>query len=874
MRVGCAFETIRKVESGRRRPSRQLAALLAAALGASQDEIPSLVDLARAGTDDLTDHPLSLTTQEDDHAASRTPHASFPAGLPASRTGFIGRESEVERVSRFFSVEGVRLVTLVGPPGIGKTRLALQVASLLSNQFNSGVLFVPLSLVTNPDLVLPAIAQALGLKEVAGQPLRTTLRDFLRQREMMLLLDNFEHVTAAAPLIGDLLTECPFLRILVTSRTVLHVYGEQEFQVPALTLPDTAEYRLPAGSESPSPSVFDMRYFEQYEAIQLFIQRAQAVNAQFSLTPENASVIAQICLQLDGLPLAIELAAARCKLLQPQAILSRLDSKLRLLTAASLDLSPRQQTLRGAIDWSYDILPESEKIAFRRLSVFAGGATLDAIEAVCRRPGEPDIDILETMTSLVDKSMLRIEVHPDAESRFWMLLTLREYASERLDESGEQDDILRAHALYYLALAEAAEPNLPGPQRDLWLRRLDPELNNMRAALDWLLTETGDRSDVASAESKTDDTNLALRVAGALHWFWYFSGLHTEGRDWLDRALAAASPDRNSARARALNAAGRLALIQDDYTRTLAMLAEAVEIWQQQEDTRRDLAYALTNLGIAGVKRKRDPSGGEYSLIQQGVTLFEEVGDKWGLAFALDFLADATLLLGGDQSEAARHKQQSLLLYRELGDTWGIASQLSELGYLAVREGRYDAARAMLEEAVPLMKTVGDRWYVAHATRSLGDVAWHQEDYPRASSLYEESLLLYRQLGDRLGEANALRNLGHLAMYGSAHEEAERLYRHGLTLVRTLGNEQTVALFVAALAGVEAARQNLERAATLLCLADEVRAASHGIVPPTDLQRYNLTLSILQADLGDERLAALRDAARSLTLEFVLDHPG
>jgi predicted ATPase len=869
MRVGCAFETIRKVESGRRRPSRQLAALLAAALGASQDEIPALVDLARAGTDDLTDHPLSASTQEDDHAASRGPNAPFPSGLPASRTGFIGRESEVERVSRFFSVEGLRLVTLAGPPGIGKTRLALQVASLLSTQFNSGVLFVPLSLVTSPDLVVPAIAQALGLKEVAGQPMRATLRDFLRQREMMLLLDNFEHVTPAATLIGDLLTECPFLRILVTSRTVLHIYGEQEFQVPALTLPDPALYRPPTGGEAlPSPAL-DTHYFEQYEAIQLFVQRAQAVNAQFSLTRENAPIIAQICLQLDGLPLAIELAAARCKLLQPQAILSRLDSKLRLLTAASLDLSPRQQTLRGAIDWSYDILPESEKVAFRRLAVFAGGATLDAIEAVCRLPDEPDIDILEIMTSLVDKSMLRIEVHPDAESRFWMLLTLREYASERLADSGEHNEILRAHAMYYLALAEAAEPNLPGPQRDLWLRRLDPELNNMRAALSWLLSEP---HDLAPTEAKAELTNLALRMAGALHWFWYFSGLHTEGRALLDKALAAASPDRSVARARALNAAGRLALIQDDYTQTLPMLAEAVEIWQQEE-SKRDLAYALTNLGIAGVKRKRDPSGGEYSLIQQGVTLFEEVGDKWGLAFALDFLADATLLLGGDQSEAARHKQQSLLLYRELNDTWGIASQLSELGYLAVREGRYDAARSMLEEAVPLMKTVGDRWYVAHATRSLGDVAWHQEDYPRASSLYEESLLLYRQLGDRLGEANALRNLGHLAMNSDAHEEAERLYRHGLTLVRTLGNEQTVALFVASLAGVEAARKNLERAATLLCLADEARAASHGIVPPTDLHRYNLTLSILQTELGEERLAALRDAARNLAVDDVLNHP-
>jgi len=848
MRVGCAFETIRKVESGRRRPSRQLAALLAAALGASQDEIPSLVELARLGSEDQGPETRDQRsgTGEGDLSGTQDSALGMAVDLPASRTGFIGRESEVDRVRRYIAVEGLRLVTLVGPPGIGKTRLALQVASLLGNQFNYGVLFVPISLVSTHDLVLPAIAQALGLKEVVGQSLQNSVRDYLRQRDMMLLLDNFEHVTAAAPLIGDLLTDCPFLRVLVTSRTVLHIYGEQEFQVPALTLPDSEM------AEDTSP-----QSYEQYEAIQLFVQRAQAVNPQFTITAENAPVIAQICVQLDGLPLAIELAAARCKLLTPQAILSRLDRKLRLLTTASLDLPTRQQTLRGAIDWSYDILPEPEKIAFRRLAVFAGGATLDAIEAICRLPDEADPDFLEAVTTLVDNSMLRIQTQTDVESRFWMLLTLREYAWEQLTSIDGQDTICRQHALYYLALAEAAEPNLPGPQRELWRALLDPELNNIRAALNWWLSEQG-------------DPDMALRMAGALHWFWYFSGLHTEGRDWLAKAIAAASAEPTTVRAKALNAAGRLALIQDDYTQTLPMLSEAVAIWREQE-SKRDLAYALTNLGIAGVKRKRDPSSGDYDLIEQGVALFQETGDRWGLAFALDFLADATLLLGGDEAKAAHHKEESLLLYRELGDTWGVASQLSELGYLAVRAGKYDTARSMLEEAVPLMKTVGDKWYIAHATRSLGDVAWQQHDYERAAALYEESLILYRQLGDRLGEANALRNLGHLAMNRGEHNEAERYYRHGAALVRSLGNEQTVALFLASLAGVEAARKNTERAAILLTVSDNVRTASHGIVPPTDLHWYNITLSTLQAELGEERLATLRDSAHKLVISDVLD---
>ncbi|MEO8286037.1 MAG: tetratricopeptide repeat protein [Chloroflexota bacterium] len=848
MRIGCAFETIRKIESGRRRPSRQLAILLARELGASEEELPALVELARAENDDAG-HDAAALDSSTSHNGSEE---QLAVALPAVRTTFIGREQEVETVSKLLTSKGKRLVTLIGPPGIGKTRLALQVAVLLSGHSNQQVIFVPMSPVSDASQVGPAIAQALGAKEVIGQSVFDTLTEQLKHRDLLLLLDNFEQIVDAARLVGDLLTECPLLKVLVTSRTALQVYGEQQFQVPSLSMPEQDKFEQ------------GLSDVQEYESVQLFVQRAQAVATDFALTGDNAPIIAQICSHLDGLPLAIELAAARCRVLSPQAILTRLQSALSLLTKGSQDLPARQQTLRGAIDWSYELMNAEEKAQFSRMSVFVGGVTLEAIEEICSLPGEDSSETLGLVTALVEKSMLRVATDSEGENRFWMLWTLREYARERLVAGGEEESIKRRHARYYLNLAETAESHLKGPQRDIWLRRLTADANNLRAALNWCLDE------------QSDDKEIGIRLAGALHWFWYFNGSISEGRDCLERAIEIAEQQPATgrewlaAKAKVLNAAGRLALIQDDYTHILPRLQEAVTIWRELDD-KRNLAYSLTNLGIAIAARKRDTASGGYQLVEEGVNLFREIGDKWGLAYALDFRADAILVTGGEEEDALRSKEESLMYYRELGDSWGMASLTSELGYLAVRRGDYDKARATLEEAVEMSHQVGDKVYMAHSTRSLGDVEWQAGNYERATALYKESLSISRQLGDKLGEANALRNLGHLAMDRNELREAEEQYRQGLKLVRGLGNEQTVALFVDALAGVEAVRGDAPRAVKLLGLAGAMREAHHGIVPPPDDRQYRRTLDVLHERLDNEEFTQALNEGKHLNISQALD---
>jgi predicted ATPase/DNA-binding CsgD family transcriptional regulator len=431
--------------------------------------------------------------------------------LPIQLTPFIGREKEVAAVLHALSREDVRLVTLTGLGGVGKTRMALYVAEQLRPHFADGIWFVSLAPISDPDLVIPTIAQTLGLWEAGEQSMCEQLQVFLREKQVLLLLDNFEQVASAAMYIANLLTGCPDLKVLVTSREVLHVRAEHAFPVPTLSLPDPK--RLP-----------DLVALSQYEAVTLFIQRAQAVRPEFEVTDANAQAVAEICVRLDGLPLAIELAATRIKLLPPQALLTRLGQRLRLLTGNARDVPTRQQTLRNTIQWSYDLLDTQEQRLFCLLSVFVGGCTLEAVEAVYAAFGDTTLPVLDGVASLIDKSLLQQTAQEGEEGRLLMLETIREYGREVLAQLQEREAIHAAHAAYYLALAEEAERALGGPQELLWLERLGSEYDNIRAALHWLRVQ-GSR-----LEGGGEAAEQALRLEAALSWFWTLRGYQNDGR--------------------------------------------------------------------------------------------------------------------------------------------------------------------------------------------------------------------------------------------------------------------------------------------------------------------------------------------------------
>ena len=639
----------------------------------------------------------------------RAPQDGHPHNLPPQLTGLVGRERDVAVVAALLRRDDVRLLTLIGPPGVGKTRLSLGAAERLLDLFADGVFFVALAPLTDPVQVAPVIAETLGVREEGGRSVDESVRGLLRARHMLLVLDNFEHVAAAAALVVDLLTACPRLTVLVTSRSPLHVRGEQTFAVSPLALPDPIH---------PPP----VDALTQYSAIELFLQRARARATDFELTVANAPAVAEICRRLDGLPLAIELAASRIALLPPQALLARLERRLSLLIAGAHDLPERQRTLRTAIAWSYDLLDADERALFARLGIFVGGCTLEAAEAVCGTADDRQGAVLDGLASLMDKNLLRMEGAGYGEPRFGMLETIREYALERLEESGDEDESRCRHARYYLALAEAAEPELTGPTQGMWLERLEHDGDNLRTALRW------------ARESREIDTGL--RLAGALWRFWYARGYQREGRRWLEDLLAMAATGRGgpsmTARAKALNAAGVLAYYQGDCARAIALHEESLAL-------RRELA------------------------------------DKQAIASSLHNLA-SNVALCGDHERAVELYEESLTLSRDLGNKLAIAATLSNLGDIAREQGAYGRATALSEESLALMRELGDTWGIALLLTNLGRLAREQRDYRRAASLYGESLALYRQLGDKSEVIACLQDVADLIYRQGQAEQAARLY--------------------------------------------------------------------------------------------------
>ncbi len=648
-----------------------------------------------------------------------------PSNLPVPGTAFIGREQETAALRQLLNRDDVRLVTITGPGGIGKTRLALQVAGEIGQQFPAGVCFVSLSVVGESSLIAPTIAQAAGVRETGNQSAHEGLKDYLRRLDqpMLLMLDNFEHLVSAAPVISDLLSVGPKLKIVVTSQSPLHIYGEQEFPLPPLALPDP-KCPLPLDSLSRLP------------AIALFMERARAVKHDFALTNENANAVAAVCTRLDGLPLAIELAAARIKLLSPSAMLARLESCLNLLTGGARDLPARQRTLRGTVDWSYGLLNPAEQTLFRRLSVFNGGCTLEAVEAVCDTAGDLGLDVLDGMASMVDKSLVQ-QVDAAGETRFGMLTTIREYALERLAASDDVASSRRSHAAYYLVLAE--EGALDSTARQLWLDRLEAEHDNFRSALEYLI--------------KTGEAEWGLRMGTALFHFWETREYLTEGRSRIARLLALeGAAARPKLRSRLLFSAAVLAGEQGDYISAQQAFEESLETCVELNDNR-GVAVALNALAVNA--RDRGELATSSLLFERCVAIWRDEGDPADVARALSNLANVTRLQG-ETARASSLYHECLEIFRKVGDVAGIAWTLNYQGDVARESNDLTTARSFYEQSLAAFSLSRDGWGIASALSDLASLSWDEGDNDEARRLYGESIQMFQNLGHKRGIARVL----------------------------------------------------------------------------------------------------------------------
>ena len=793
-------------------------------------------------------------------------------------TSFIGRTREMAEIKALFST--ARLVTLMGPGGTGKTRLALQVAADLLEQFPNGIWLAELAPLADPALVPQTVATVFGVREQPGRALLDSLVDYLRARELLLVLDNCEHlVEASAHLAHNLLRGCPKLRILATSREALSTAGEVPYRVPPLARPDPRR-------------VVALEGLTQFDAARLFMERAVLNNPAFVVTDTNAPAVAQVCHRLDGIPLAIELAAARVKVLSVEQIAQRLDDRFRLLTGGRRTGLAHQQTLRATVDWSYDLLSEAEQLLFRRLSVFAGGFTLEAAEAVCAGEGIGEFDVLDLVARLVDKSLaLTEELHGDI--RYRLLETIRHYSRERLQESGEANLVRRRHLDWYLALAERAEPELRGPEQITWLDRLEIDHDDLRAALEW---------------SKMEDASgeMGVRLAGALYRFWGLRGYLSEGRNWLDAVLAISNGGPRP-RIKALHGAGVLAYYQGAYDQATMLCEEALVLSKGLGDERA-IAATLTILG--NVARNRGEYARAAQLYEESLILCLDVGDRWGLANTMTHFGNV-VRSQGNYARAKRMLEESLALWREVGDKWGLGTCLAHLGVVMGNQGDYDRASALHEESLALRRELGDHVSVGSSLMSLGTVALNRGEYERARELFEESLALCRELGDKLNIASALGNLGVVAYYHGNYDRAAGLLEEGLVLWREVGGERGIATTLAVLgrvvhaqgdqeragglfreslslyakqgdkrgtawsleglARVAGARGEPERTARLFGAADALREAIGDPLPPRDRIDYERGVNAVRALLDEQCFAAAWAQGRGMTLEQAIE---
>ena len=736
-------------------------------------------------------------TARSDEERSGGVSPSALTNVPIPRNLLIGREQELETACSLLLREDVGLVTLTGPAGTGKSRLGIQIALDLRDQFKDGVYLVVLESIRDPGLVITTIARTLNITETTGRlSLLEPLKSFMCGKQMLLLLDNFEHVLPAAPYIADLLEACPKIKILVTSRASLHLRAEKELPIQPLTVPPLGER-------------FELQPLSQYSSVQLFIQRCQGVKADFQVTNKNASAIAEICHRLDGLPLAIELAAARIKLLPPHMLLSRLERRFEVLRGGTKDLPERQKTMYSAIDWSYNLLDENDKQLFRRLSVFNGGWTVDAAEAVCSLENQVQFDILDGLERLLDNNLLKSPDEEQSELRFKMLESIREFGHDRLLESGEGETIFQRHAQFFTSLAEQAENEKFGLEiQHGWRLRLEPELDNLRAAMSWAL-ENGNHA-------------CALRIATGLWRFWWTHGSWQEGIQWMEHGLASSEPCPEEIRAKALTRMGWMLDKVGDNPYAIASLQEAEDLWRQIDD-QAGLALALSNLGA--IMLLVDPDKGIIKL------------------------------------------EEALSIRRTLSDQRGVYATLMNLGLAVEHQGNRKRAVELFSESLEKARQVKDEYSMVITLINLGDTHTTMENYEQADQCFIEAEQIYLNLGNRAGLADVMRGRGRIALKLGDHAQALDLFSEACRIAYD-ANQTSLTLVV--LEGIAFAAQKLgdsEQAACLLSVCNTLRERKKLYRIPSHQADYDAYINSSHAVLGEAMFAKACAQGSSMTLD-------
>jgi predicted ATPase len=720
-----------------------------------------------------------------------------PHNLPAQPTPFIGRTAQIAALKELILNPDVRLVTLLGPGGTGKTRLSLQVAQEVLDQFPQGVFFVPLADDTDSNQLVSRVARQLEVRE-GGRPLLENIKDYLRDKRILLVLDNFEQLVSAAPIVAELLAAASQLKIITSSHIPLKLHGEREYPVPPLDLPQTGELTVEDISEN--------------ESVHLFVERARASHPNFALTVDNALSVAEICRRLDGLPLAVELAAARIKLLPPQAILARLDDRFKLLIGGARDLPARHQALRNTLEWSYSLLNEEEKMLYTRLSVFVGGFTFEAVEAICN--AENTLDILEGLTSLVNNSLLRQE-EIVGEPRFSMLETIRAYALERLAESGEMEALRQAHAQYFgNIILDRGGQGLYSAEALYWLNWIEREMDNLRATLDWSLA-VPERADFGAG------------LVWWLMWFWYRRSYLSEGRMWTERLIASpALQSASESRALVLNASGMMTLWQGEQETGLARLEEGMSIEQRLENEQM-MAPFLLGKGVALINMGQESAA--RPLLEEAQALFKQHYQPYFHIFTTVHLGNVELGLG-NLEKAQAWEEKAYAEARAINENWLLSFALNNLGEVARTQGKYDLARKYYEECENLLRDTGDTGDMARFVHTLGYIAQHEGDYERAESQFRKSLKMFRRLGNRRGMAECM----------------------------------------AALAGLKARQGKAEWGAVMLSAAESALKVTGGAWWPADRVEVEANQELIRSALGEVELSAAQKKGRAMTLEQAL----